>query len=140
MVGSAAVRAAPTTRMRAASSPMVAGECVFVSAVVWGSAYVAMFVVCFVCLEMIELLRSAWGQRAMIPMTRIVAVVDMAVKAVGTVIPGPSPKKHSAREPVWPVVTVGRAVIGSVVKVTVGTDRRDTDADRHLGWGDGCAA
>ena len=49
----------------------------------------------------------------MVAVTRIVAVVDMAIKSVGTVKPGAGPDEYSPNEPIGPIVAIGCAVIGS---------------------------
>jgi hypothetical protein len=64
----------------------------------------------------------------------IVAIVDMAVEAGTTVVPGTSSDEHPPVEPVRPIVAVGRAAIRSIVVIAIGARRRNSDTDRNLGW------
>ena len=68
----------------------------FVGAIVGSVAYVALAIMRLVCLEVVELLCPARGQRSMVPVVRIVAIVDMAIKAVRTVEPGTGSNEHPA--------------------------------------------
>src|ERR1700733_811158 len=88
---------------------------VFSGAVMTRIPYVALPVPGFIGLEMIEGLISAHGQRTSVPVTRIIPVIDVAIEASGAAKPRSSSKEHSAVKPVWPVVAVGRAVIGCIV-------------------------
>jgi hypothetical protein len=99
-------------------------------------AYVASAISCLVCLEVVEALRSAFRQRSSVTVMRIKAVVDMAEKAVWSVKPGASSKKHPANKPIGPVIAIRSTVIGCIVEVPVRThgSRSDVDADGNLGW------
>jgi hypothetical protein len=112
-------------------------EGVFAAALVVGCAYVALAVTGFVGVEVVELRLTTAGKRAVVAIMRVETVIDMAVKAVRTVEPGTGSNEHAAYKPVGAVVAVGGAVIGRVVEVAVGADRRhaDVDADGNLGWG-----
>jgi hypothetical protein len=76
----------------------------------------------------------------MVSVTRIVAIVDMAIKAVGAVEPGAGADEHATHKPIWPIVTVRRAIIRSIVEIPIRANRRHPNVDGNLGWGHGCAA
>jgi hypothetical protein len=104
-------------------------------------AYVASPIPRLVCLEVVEALRSALGQRSSVTVMRIEAVVDVAVKAVRTMKPGAGSKKHPADKPIGPIVAVRRTVIGSIVEVPVRAHGSHSDvyADGNLGLRHRCA-
>ena len=95
-----------------------------------------------VSLEVVEALRPALGHRSSVTVMRIIAVVDMAVKAARAAKPGASSKKHPANKPIGPIVAVRSTVIWGVVEVPVGTHGGypDVYADGNLGWRYGCTA
>jgi hypothetical protein len=97
-------------------------------------AYVTLPIASLVCVEVVKRLLSAARKRSSITVMRIVAVVDVAVKAVRTMKPGTSPDKHSSSKPIGPIVTVGGTVIGSVVEVPIGAHRGHSNVDGNLGW------
>jgi hypothetical protein len=105
-----------------------------------GVAYVASAIACFVAVEVVELLLSASRQRSVVPVMRVKAVVNVAVKSARTMEPGTSSKKHPAYKPVRAVVAIRRAVIGSIVEVPIGANRRHSDVDSNLGWPQGWRA
>ncbi len=128
-----------TTAVRCAAA-VISRQGMFVGAIVGSVAYVALAIMRLVCLEVVEGLCPAWGQRSMVAVVRIVAIVDMAIKAVRTVEPGAGADEHPTGKPIRPIVTVGRAIVRRVIKVPVGAYRRHSNVDRNLGWGHGCAA
>ena len=83
-------------------------------------------------LEMMKRLISARRQGTLVPAPRIVTVINMAIEPSMAMKPGSSSNEYSAGEPVWPIVTIGRAVIGRIVIVAVGAARFDSYADCHL--------
>jgi hypothetical protein len=121
----------PTTGVTA--PPVIARQGVFMPRFVTSVAYVALPIPCLVSVEVVKLLFSAPWQRSMVPVTRIVAVVDMAVKAGMAVKPGPSSDKDPTQKPIGSVVAVRCAVIGSVVEVPVRANRGNPNADCDLG-------
>jgi hypothetical protein len=121
------------TAVRGATAAMISRQGMFIAAIVGSVAYVALGIMRLVSLEVVELRCAAWGQRAMVPMMRIVAIVDVAIEAVRAVEPGPSSNEHPARKPIRPVVTVGRTVIWRVVEVAVGAHRCHSNVDGNLG-------
>src|ERR1700760_2205730 len=99
---SAAVRAA--TAMEAAAITMSAGETMLSVEVMTGIADVALAVACFVGVEMIEGAVAAAGEWSVVAVVRIVAVIHVAVEAVGPMEPGSSADEDAAVEPVRPIV------------------------------------
>jgi hypothetical protein len=73
---------------------------------------------------------------------RIIAVVDVAEKAVRAVKPGAGAKKHPANKPIGPIVAIRSTVIWGIVEVPVRTHGSDSDvyADLNLGSRRRCAA
>lgn len=65
----------------------------FSTSIMASVAYVAASVSRFVCMEVVELLRTAFRHRTGITVMRIIAVVDMAVKAGAPVKPGAGSNK-----------------------------------------------
>ena len=125
-----AVWAAATVGRAAA---MVARECMFLAArVVLMNRYVPMPVTRFISLEVIKGGSSARRKRPVIAVTRIVPVVHVAHPSRRTVEPWSSTDEDSSHEPVGAVITVRRAVVRGVIEVTIRTNRRCADADRHL--------
>lgn len=131
----------PAAVPTAVSTTTISGEGVFTLGFMAGVAYVASPIPRFISLEVVEALGAALGQRAGVTVMRIKAVVDMAVKVVPAMKPGAGAKKHPANKPIRPIVAVRRAVIWSVVEVSVRThgSRSDVDPDGNLGWRDGDA-
>ena len=72
---------------------------------------------------MVERLRSAHRVGAGVAVTRIVAIVDMAIKSVTGVIPGSSPDEYSTSEPARAVVTVRRAAIRCITVIAIRANR-----------------
>jgi hypothetical protein len=79
----------------------------FTPRVVAGIAYVALTVARFVALEVVERLRPAFRHRSSVTMLRIVAVVDVAVKAARTMKPWTGSDEQPASKPVRTIVAVG---------------------------------
>jgi len=129
-VTAAAVRgAAMESRERVFSGPIMARV-----------AYVAFPVPRLVGLEVVERLRSAPRRRSSVTATRIIAVVDVAVKAAMAVKPGASSNEQPANEPIRPIVAVGSTGIWGIVEVPVGAHRRDSNVNGNLGRRQGCGA
>ena len=78
----------------------------------------------FVGLEMIEGGRTPFRQRAVVAVTRVITVIHMTYPACRPVKPGPCTNKHAANKPIGAVIAVGSAVIRSVIKIAIRTDRR----------------
>ena len=63
----------------------------FTGSVMSRIAYVALVIPCLVRVEVVKRLFPACGHRSGVTMTRIIAIVDVAIEAARTVIPGPVP-------------------------------------------------
>jgi hypothetical protein len=90
-------------------------------------AYVASPISRLVCLEVVEALGPALGNRSSVAVMRIKPVIDMSVKAVRAVKPRTCSKKQAANKPIRPVVAVRSTVIWGIVEVPVRT---------HGNWSD----
>ena len=130
---SAAVRAA--TAMEAAAITMSAGETMLSMEVMTGIADVALAVARFIAVEVIEGAVAASREWSVIAVVRIVAVIHVAVEAVGPMEPGSSADEDTAVEPVRPVIAIRSTVIRRVVEITVRAGRRNADTDRDLRGG-----
>jgi hypothetical protein len=82
--------------------------------------YSPMAIVRFIRVEMIEGLVSVLWKRTVVAMSRVVPVIHVTIEPVRTVKPGACTDEHPAIEPIWPVVPVGCAVVGWIVKVAIG--------------------
>jgi hypothetical protein len=97
-----------------------------------GIAYDAMRIMRLVGMEMVERrlpVRWIW---AMIAVTRVVAIVDMAIKSMWAVKPGPGSDEYPAREPIGPIVAIGSTVIGREIVVAIRTDWGHPDVHGYL--------
>jgi hypothetical protein len=126
----------------AAVSASESGEGVFTTACVGFRAYVASPIPRLVGMEVVEALRAALGQRSDVTVVRVKAIIHMAVKAVRSVEPGTSSKKHAANKPIGAVIAVRSTVIRGIVEISIGADGSDSDvyADSDLGLRRGCCA
>jgi hypothetical protein len=66
---------------------------------------------------------------AIVAMLRVEVVVYMAMKVIGTVEPRSGANEDASAKPLWAIVSIGGAAVGSVVIVAVGTCRGNPDAD-----------
>jgi hypothetical protein len=105
---------------------------VFAGAVMARVAYMALSISRFVCVEVVERLLPARRHRPSITMMRVVAIVYMAIKAVRTVKPRAGTDEHPTTVPIRPIIPVGGTVIRSVVVISVGTYRFNTNVDTDL--------
>jgi hypothetical protein len=79
---------------------------------------------------------AAAGEFAAVAVTRVVAVIDVAIEAARAAKPGTCTVEAAAAEPLGTVVAIGRATVGRIVKVAVGARwcrAADVDADGDLG-------
>jgi hypothetical protein len=123
------VPAAMSTRM---PTTAIAGERVLSLSFMASVAYVTSSIARLVCLEVVEALRPALRHRTRVTVMRIIAVVDMSVKAVVAVKPRTRSDKHPAQKPIRPVVAVRSTVIGSIVEVSVRTHGSHSDVYANL--------
>jgi hypothetical protein len=105
---------------------------VFTARIMAGVAYMALSIPRLVPVEVVERLRTALRQRPMVTLARVVAVVDVAIKAVRAVKPGAGSKKHPADKPIGPIVAIGSTVVWLIIEVPIGAHRRHSDADGNL--------
>jgi hypothetical protein len=80
---------------------------VFATSVMAGIAYMAMPVLRLVTMEMVERLLALCRKWSVVAATRIVAVVDMAIKPARAAEPGASPEEYPTDKPIRPIVTIG---------------------------------
>ncbi len=126
--------------MTAASAAMEARERMLMASVMARITNMPSAIPRLVAMEVIEGLFATSWERAVVAVMRIEAIVHVTVEAARAMKPRPCPQEHASDKPVGPVVAVGRAVVGCVVKVAVGTYRRCSDADGDLGCCGGCTA
>jgi hypothetical protein len=93
-LAAATVRCA-TTAVRGAAA-VISRQGMFVTAIVGSVAYVALIIMRLVRLEVVEGLCPAPRQRSVVSVARIIAIVHMAIKAVGTVEPGAGSDEYPA--------------------------------------------
>jgi hypothetical protein len=93
----------------------------------------------FVAMEVVEGVVSAVWQRAVIAMVRIPSVIHVAVEAARAMEPRSGSNENAVHKPVWPVIAVGGAIVGSIVKVPIGAvgRRSKVHAYGNLGLGGG---
>ena len=84
-------------------------------------------------MEVIERPFATLWQRSIVTATRIIAIVNVAVKAVTAVKPGASSDKKSAIEPNRSIVAIRRTAVGGVVVITVRTVRGYAYVNANLG-------
>ena len=100
----------------------------FAAPVMAGIACMAMSVLRLVSMEMVERLLALYRKWSVVAVASIVSVVDMAIKSVRAVEPGPSPDEQPTGKPVRPVVTIGCAGIGIIGIVPIRTHGRRREA------------
>jgi hypothetical protein len=122
---------AATTGMSAAPEAGV----VFAVGVVVRIADVTASIPRLISLEMIERLNTTPRHRASVTVTRIVAVIDVAVETVRAMKPWAGSKEYSAGKPIRSIVAVGSAVVGSIVEVSIGAYRGYSNIDGNLRGG-----
>jgi len=102
------------------------------SAVVRRSYDVSMPIVGFIRLEVVELLRTPSRDRPVIPMARVIPVVDMPMEPIMPMEPRSSTDKQTTRKPIRPIVPIWRTIIRRIVEVPIRTFRRNSDPDNNL--------
>jgi hypothetical protein len=104
----------------------------FARPIMAGIAHMAISVPRFVCVEIVVRLLPSRRIRSVVPMTRIVVVVDMAIKSVRSVKPRAGPNEHSPIKPIWPVVAKRCTIVGRKVVVAVRTHGGYPNVDGYL--------
>ena len=122
-----------------ATAASISGKGVLAARFMTGVSYVALPITRFVALEVVESLRAALGQGSMVTVVRVIAVVDVTVKAAVAMEPWAGANEDSTVEPVGAIVAVGGAIVRSVVEVAIGAPRRhsNVNADCNLGRAQG---
>jgi hypothetical protein len=129
VVTTAAVTATTTTAVVAAlDSGLVFGVWLVV-----GVANVSLAIAGFIGLEVVKGFCTMIRERSVVAVTWIVAIVDVAIVAVMTVIPGTSSDEHAADEPVGSIVAIRSARVRGVVEVSIWADWGYSNADGDLG-------
>jgi hypothetical protein len=113
----------------------ISGEGVFGLSFMASFAYVTLPIPRLVCLEVVEALRPALRQRSNVTVMRVIAVVDVAEKAMMAVKPGAGSNEQPADKPVGPIVAIRSTVIRRIVEVPVRAygSRPNIYANRNLG-------
>jgi hypothetical protein len=75
---------------------------------------------------------AAIRERTGITVVGIEAIVYVSVEAARPVKPRARPNENAAGEPVGPVIPVGRAIVRSVIEVSVGAHGRHVDTSGDL--------
>jgi hypothetical protein len=105
---------------------------VFPARIVTCVAYVALPIPRLVPVEVVERLLPALRHRPFVTVTRIVAVINVPIKAVMAMEPGASSDEHPASEPIRSIVAIGSTGIRSIVKVPIRAHRRHPNVDGDL--------
>ena len=108
---------AAVSGQRAFSTAIVARRCDLMTASVAG----------LIRLEVIESLRTTRGQRSVVSMVRVEAVIHMAMETLPAAEPWPRTDKYPANKPIRPVVPIRGAVVWLVVEIAVRANWRWTD-------------
>jgi len=101
-----------TATSAAAATFALGTGAVFLHATMARISYVTSAVSGLIGLKMIERSVSALRHWPSVPVTRIITVINVAVEASRSAKPGAGSNENSAVEPVWPIVPVGRAIVG----------------------------
>jgi hypothetical protein len=103
-------------------------------------AYMALSIPRLVRVKVAERMLSTLWDRSPVTVARIVAVIDVAVEAVGPMKPWTGSNENTPAEPIRPIITIGSAAIWGIVEVAIRTHRRRSNADGNLSWCYGHAA
>lgn len=85
-----------------------------------------------ISLEMIELPSPPLRQRPVIPIPRIKPIIHVPIKSTRPMEPRPRSNKHTPYKPIRSVISIGRTIIRSVVKIPVRAVRRRPNVDDNL--------
>ena len=117
---------------RAAATTPEPRQRMFCSRIMTGVAYMALSIAGLVAVKVIELRLPASRHRSIVAMLRVEPVVDVAVKALSAVKPGAGSKEYASYKPIGAVVAIRRAVIGLIVEVSIGANRRRSYLNGNL--------
>ena len=99
--------------------------------VMGGIPNVSLEVMCLVAVEVVERLRPMIREWSVIPMPRVIPVIDVTIKAAWAMEPGAGSYEDATVEPVRTVIAVWCAFVGSVVEIPVRARRRGADPDTN---------
>jgi hypothetical protein len=97
------------------------------TSVAWCCDHMAFAVTGFIPLEMIECLRTTSGQRTLVSMMRIEAVVHVAMETRRSVEPRSHTDKYAVSKPIRPIVPIRSTAIRRVIEISIWTDGRRPD-------------
>jgi hypothetical protein len=106
---------------------------VFAAPVMASVAYMSLPIPRFVCMEVVERLLPALRHRSGVTVMRVVPVVYVTIEAVMTVKPRAGADEYPVTVPIRTVISVDGTAVRSVVVISVGTSRLNTDVDTDLG-------
>ena len=115
----AALLAVTAATMTSAAMAALSAGAVFTAPIMAGIPDVTLPVSRLVRMEVIERLFPARWNRSIVTITRIIAIVNVAVKALRAAKPWASSDEDSAIEPIRSIVAIRRTAVGGVVVVTV---------------------
>lgn len=75
---------------------------------------------------------TASRQRSMITLAKVEIVIDVTVKMIGPVIPGPGADEDTARKPLRTIVAIRGAIIGRRLVISIRANRSAPEAYRNM--------
>ena len=75
---------------------------------------------------------SATRERTAIAVAWIEAIIDPAVEASWAAVPGACSEENAIVKPLLAIIAIRSAVVGGVIEIAVGTNRRWTDIDAKI--------
>jgi hypothetical protein len=105
---------------------------VFTSSVMAGIADVAMLIYRRISVEMVERRLAPYRYWSVVAVMRIETIVHMSIESVRAVEPGASSDEDPTSKPIGPIVPIWRTVVGGIVEIAIGTNRRRANADGYL--------
>jgi hypothetical protein len=106
----------------------------FSTAVMAGVANVASAIARFIRVEVRECVLATCGNRPVISIVRIPAIIYVAIKAARTMEPRSGADEQTVYEPVWPVIAIRGAIVRRVIEVPIRANWRRAEiyADADL--------
>jgi hypothetical protein len=101
----------------------------------WCLDHVAATVTGFISLEMIKCLRTTSGQRALVSMMRIEAVIHVAMETRRAVKPRSGSDKYAVNKKIRSVVSIRSTAIWRVIEIPIWTDGRNPDIHAYSDLG-----
>ena len=113
----------------ATTSTMAISGAVFRCRTMVCSPRVALPIPRLVGVEVGERRLSVLRHRSYITVVRIIAIINVAVEAMGTMEPWASADEYPAKEPIGTIVAIGSTGVRRIVKVPVRTHRSHANID-----------